>query len=196
MRRPLDSAVAGMAFRQPRLAPVQNEKPALRPARQEADWRVSEIKRPDLAWYRSLYRRVGEDWLWFSRLLLSDEELKATLQDPGIDFYAFQTAARDEGIIELDFRSPGECELAFFGLSPTMLGRGTGRWLMNQALTRAWSRPIKRLWLHTCTFDHPQALAFYQRSGFTAYRRQIEVADDPRLIGKAARDAAAHVPII
>ena len=53
-----------------------------------------------------------------------------------------------------------------------------------------------RSWLHTCTLDHPQALTFYQRSGFTPYRREVEVADDPRLIGKAPRHAAAHVPII
>lgn len=173
-----------------------HEKAALRPARQEAGWQLRKVESPDIEWYRSLYRRIGEDWLWFSRLLLSDEELNAILQDPGIDFHAFQVEGRDEGIIELDFRTKGECELAFFGISPALLGRGAGRWLMNHALTLAWSRPLERLWLHTCSFDHPQALDFYRRSGFTAYRREIEVADDPRLTGKTARDAATHVPII
>jgi hypothetical protein len=50
--------------------------------------------------------------------------------------------------------------------------------------------------VHTCTFDHPSAVAFYQRSGFRAFRRQIEVADDPRLDGTASPTAARHVPII
>ena len=41
---------------------------------------------------------------------------------------------------------------------------------MNRALELAWSRPISRVWVHTCTFDHPSALAFYQRSGFLPFR--------------------------
>jgi hypothetical protein len=67
---------------------------------------------------------------------------------------------------------------------------------MNRALERAWSHPVERAWVHTCTLDHPAALAFYQRSGFRAFRRQIEIADDPRLHGTAPRDAARHVPMI
>jgi hypothetical protein len=50
--------------------------------------------------------------------------------------------------------------------------------------------------VHTCTFNHPSAVAFYQRSGFRPFRRQIEIADDPRLDGTAPRSAAKHVPII
>ena len=60
----------------------------------------------------------------------------------------------------------------------------------------AWSRQVARVWVHTCTLDHPSALAFYQRSGFRAFRHQIEIADDPRLDGTLARSAAKHVPII
>jgi hypothetical protein len=67
---------------------------------------------------------------------------------------------------------------------------------MNRALELAWSRPIARLWLHTCTHDHPGAVAFYLRSGFRAFHRQIEIEDDPRIEGTALRDAARHVPVI
>jgi hypothetical protein len=50
--------------------------------------------------------------------------------------------------------------------------------------------------VHTCTLDHPGAPAFYMRSGFTPFRRQVEVADDPRLVGKADPASAAHIPVI
>jgi hypothetical protein len=60
----------------------------------------------------------------------------------------------------------------------------------------AWAEPIRRFWLHTCTFDHPSALAFYQRSGFTPFRRQVEITDDPRLDGICPRGAARHIPIV
>jgi hypothetical protein len=67
---------------------------------------------------------------------------------------------------------------------------------MNEAVTRAWARPITRFWVHTCTHDHPGALAFYVRSGFTPYQRMVEVHDDPRLQGLLPEAAAPHIPLI
>src|SRR5690625_1316520 len=174
-----------------------HDKPSPPPADRQASWQLRAVPRPDSEWYRDLYRRIGESWLWFSRLLLSDEDLEAVLKDPGIRFFAFQVGERDEGIIELDFRQKGECELAFFGITAALQGKGAGRWLMAHALALAWSQPIQRLWLHTCTADHPKALSFYQRAGFRPYRRAVEVADDPRLMdGVMPRQAAPHVPLL
>jgi hypothetical protein len=67
---------------------------------------------------------------------------------------------------------------------------------MSKAIDLVWSHPIRRFWLHTCTLDHPRALPFYLRAGFTAYKREIEIADDPRLTGALRRDATPDVPII
>jgi GNAT superfamily N-acetyltransferase len=96
----------------------------------------------------------------------------------------------------MQFCEPGQCEIVSFGLTGKCVGTGAGRWLMNRAQEIAWSHPIERLWLHTCTFDHPAALAFYQRSGFRPFRRQVEVVNDPRLDGTVPRDVARHVPVI
>jgi hypothetical protein len=67
---------------------------------------------------------------------------------------------------------------------------------MNAAIRRAFREPIRRLFLHTCSLDHPAALPFYVRAGFVAYRRAIEVADDPRLYGALPLTAAPQIPII
>jgi GNAT superfamily N-acetyltransferase len=147
-------------------------------------------------WYRALYWRVGEEWLWFSRMRMADAELAAIVQSPQVEVHALAFDGSDEGLLELDFRQAGQCELVFFGVTGNMIGSGAGRWLMNRALDRVWSRPVDRFWVHTCTVDHPSALEFYQRSGFRPFRRQIEIADDPRLNGMAPRSAARHVPVI
>jgi len=131
-----------------------------------------------------------------ARLVLTDAALFAILGGPLVELHALVADGRDEGLLELDFRVPGECELAFFGLGPALVGHGAGRWLMNQALVLAWSRPIHRFWLHTCTLDAPQALPFYVRSGFVPYAREVEVYDDPRLTGVLPETAAPHVPLI
>jgi GNAT superfamily N-acetyltransferase len=159
-------------------------------------WTLRRVEAPPLDWFRDLYRRVGEEWLWFSRIRMPDSELAARLHSPRLEVYALVDGGRDEGLLELDFREPGQCEIGMFGVTAKLVGTGAGRWLMNRALEIAWSRPVPRVWLHTCTFDHPAALAFYQRSGFRPFRRQVEIADDPRLDGTAPREVAKHVPII
>ena len=159
------------------------------------DLRLVAAPQPD--WYRDLYRKIGaQDWLWFSRLQLTTGELEQIICDPKVAIHALTKNGSDEGLLELDFRQDGECELAFFGVTQRLIGTGAGRFLMNAALDLAWTRPISRLWVHTCTWDHPGALAFYRRSGFTPCRQQIEVADDPRLTGLLPETSAQHVPII
>ena len=171
------------------------ERPALAPDPLGA-WSLRRVETPDLDWFRDLYRRIGEEWLWFSRMRMRDAELAAILHSPLVEIYALVHEGRDEGLLELDFCEASQCELAFFGVTANLIGSGAGRWLMNRALELAWSREVARVWVHTCTFDHPSALAFYQRSGFRPFRRQVEIADDPRLDGTAPRGAAKHVPIV
>ena len=159
-------------------------------------WTLRKADAPPLDWYLDLHRRVGEDWLWFSRLRMTDTELAAIIHDARIEIYALVVDGRDEGLLELDFREPGHCELVYFGVTANLIGTGAARFLMNRAMERAWSSGVRRVWVHTCTLDHPSAVAFYQRSGFRPFRRQIEIADDPRLDGTLSRTAAKHVPML
>lgn len=146
--------------------------------------------------YRRLFRAVGADWLWFSRLALADDVLAAILTDESVDILALRQGDRTVGMLELDFRQPGLCELVFLGLTRDVIGIGLGGRLMDAALRRAWSRPITRFWLHTCTLDHPGAFAFYRRAGFEPFATHVEVAPDPRLTGVLPRDCAPHVPLL
>ena len=170
--------------------------PPLRRDDPPGKWLLRRVEAPALAWYRDLFRRVGESWLWFSRARMNDTELAAIIHAAGIEIYALVVDGREEGMLELDFREPGQCELVYFGVTDSLIGTGAGRFLMNRALEREWSGDVRRVCVHTSPFDHPSAVAFYQRSGFRPFRRQVEVADDPRLDGTAPRDAAKHVPII
>lgn len=146
--------------------------------------------------YRALFKRIGENWLWTSRLMMADEKLIATLRHPDVEVYRLFRNASVAGLLELDFRNPGQCELAFFGLVREEIGKGAGRFLMAEAIERAWAKPIRRFWVHTCTFDHPAALSFYRRSGFTPYQTAVEILPDPRLSGHVPRNSAPQIPLI
>lgn len=157
---------------------------------------VERLEKPDLDRYRRLYRAVGEDWLWFSRMRLNDTGLAAIVHHPQVEVSVLRSNGEDKGLSELDFRETPTAELTFFGLTADMIGQGAGRFLMAHALHQAWLHPIDRLFVHTCTLDHPRAVNFYIKSGFTPYKRAIEIADDPRLTGALRPDAAPWLPLI
>jgi GNAT superfamily N-acetyltransferase len=173
-----------------------NAPPPPRPDPPALNCTLERVAVPDPAWYRSLFQRVGEPYLWSSRLADGDAELTRILRDPGIEVYALRAGGEDAGLLELDFRVAGQCEIGFFGLLDRMVGTGAGRYVMNRALERAWTRDVTRVWVHTCNLDHPAALAFYIRSGFEPYKREVEIYDDPRLTGIQPKTAAPGVPIL
>ncbi len=159
------------------------------------DVMILRAHRPTVAFYRFLYNTVGEDWLWGDRRRLSDAALDAILADPKVRVHVLYSAGTPCGYFELDLRQPGDVELAYFGLMPGFIGGGLGRHLMEQALEQAWSHDPHRVWVHTCTFDHPAALGFYQAAGFVPFDTRHEVVVDPRREGLIPLDKAPHVPL-
>lgn len=155
------------------------------------------IAHPPPAEYRELFRLVGATWLWFSRLAMDESDLSAIIHDPAVAIYeVLDGSGARAGILELDFRSAGECELAFVGLVPELSGKGHGRWLLAEALRLAWRDEIRRVHVHTCSLDHPAALSAYRRAGFIPIKRALERFPDPRLSGILPLDAAPQVPLL
>lgn len=154
------------------------------------------VHRPDLVWYRQLYGRIGREWLWVSRLAMSDRKLRDEFDDPLFEVWALARDGHDGGLVELDRRRAPDVEIVYFGLVPDMIGQGLGGWLMRSALAEAWRYGTQRVWLHTCTHDHPGALGFYRKLGFKPYKRAVEIALDPRVTGLVPPDAAAHFPLL
>jgi GNAT superfamily N-acetyltransferase len=151
---------------------------------------------PEVEEYRRIFREIGEPWLWFGRLEMSDQELAAHLGQEGIEVYWLNSGGIAIGLLELDRRTPTEVEIVYFGLVGGWTGRGAGSAFMAAALDVAWRDDTSRVWLHTCTLDHPRALVFYQKFGFVSYQRGLELYDDPRLSGILPRDAGPQVPIL
>ncbi|WP_181701848.1 GNAT family N-acetyltransferase [Chthonobacter albigriseus] len=177
---------------------VEMTSPPQRPeAAAPAGYDLAVVESWTVADFKRLYVEIGFEWLWTSRLLLSDDQLLERLHKPGTVTFTPLKDERRMGVLEMDYADPENPEVSFFGLVPEAIGGGVGKWLMDQAIRMAWSRPeTKRLWLHTCHFDSPQALPFYLRMGFKPYARAVEVFDDARLLNKLDVGAGPHVPVI
>ncbi len=180
----LAAVVTYLEMTQPPAEPVPHGSLQLRRVRLDADA------------YRALFRKVGSPWLWFSRLAMTNSGLEAIIGDPGVELLEIAAVEAVVGMLELDFRISGECEIAFVGLVPELAGQGHGRWLLAEAVHRAWRDGVRWVLVHTCSLDHPAALAAYRRAGFVPYKRAIERFADPRLSGILPADAAPQVPLL
>jgi GNAT superfamily N-acetyltransferase len=158
---------------------------------------LQRVEVPQPEHYRELFRLIGAPWLWFSRLILDDAHLASIIQHPKVELYSVvDQTSREVGMLEFDFREPHDCELSFVGLVPELSGKGHGRWLLAEAVRRAWREGVDRVHVHTCSLDHPAALSSYRRAGFTPYKRAVERFPDPRLLGILPWDAAPQVPLL
>jgi ribosomal protein S18 acetylase RimI-like enzyme len=164
-------------------------------------WTVSRWHRPPLQEYRALFSAVGGEWGWAGRLLLGDEELRATLDDPATEIYRLRRGPRVAGFSELCRRPDGQVEIVYFGLSPEFIGRGLGGFLLRWTIHRAWQArgrgprsanvATRRVWLHTCDHDHPSALAIYRRAGFHVYDERVEMSAYPEaFVERRSRELA------
>jgi GNAT superfamily N-acetyltransferase len=158
-----------------------------------SELRLERWRELDTGNYRLLFQRIGGRWLWYSRLAMDDETLRETL---GEVHAVVDRRGVEVGMIELDFRVPGECLIRFLGLVPELAGRGHGGWLFAQTLALAWRKEVQVVRVNTCTLDHPAALPAYLKAGFKAYRRAFESFPDPRLMGILPRDVAPQIPLI
>lgn len=172
----------------------RTEPPAIPPALPPG-LRVRHLAPNDLDGFRALYRRIGGPWLWFSALTLTDEALAARLSGQHATALVLERAGQDIGLVELAREPNGGVEIVSFGLVPEAIGSGAARPLMDVALDEAFGGGARRVWLHTCNFDHPAALAFYRRSGFSVWKLAIEICDDPRRLGILPLDAAPDIPL-
>jgi GNAT superfamily N-acetyltransferase len=150
----------------------------------------------DLDDFKRLYRAVGDPWLWFGRLQKSDEAIRSILTAPTTTLrYMLDPSGFPIGLFEAELQGKETLEVTYFGLVPEATGKKLGPVLMEQGLAAAWTPQTKRTWLHTCTFDSPAALSFYQRQGFKPFRQRLELSPDPRLIGVLPRDLAPQIPL-
>jgi GNAT superfamily N-acetyltransferase len=134
---------------------------------------VQRVAQPTPDLYRSCYQTVGEAYHWRDRWNWSDAEIAAHLRQPEITLHVAAQRGQFAGWYELR-RVPEDdsVEIAYFGLAPDAIGRGLGKHLLTCAVRDAWAEGPSRVWVHTCTLDHPHALPNYLTRGFTTYRTE------------------------
>ena len=135
-----------------------------------AGYRFERQEGLSIANYLKMYKKIGAPWYWSGRLLMSDEKLKQTISASDTYIYFLKELKNTVGYFELKITGE-EAELVYFGLCQNHIGHGLGKLMMNKVKAVAQEKNLRRLWLHTCSFDSPKAVEFYLKSGFRLYKK-------------------------
>lgn len=150
----------------------------LRPKRSpRADVAVVRVTPPMPELNRFFYTAVGASWWWHDRLPWTYEQWRTYLNRPELETWMLTVAGVPAGYCELEAQPDTSVEVAYFGLLPAFVGAGLGGHLLTCAIERGFAMGAHRVWLHTCTLDHPQALANYQARGMHIYKTEVVTAE-------------------
>ena len=150
--------------------------------RPELPAELPELKRVEncpVSLFRTLYAEVGRAYHWRDRLSWTDDQVRSHLADPAISIWLLSWKDAPSGYFELRVHEDRSVEIAYFGLLPDFVGRGWGGYLLTRAVETAWQLKPGRVWLHTCTLDHPAALPNYIGRGFKPVRHEVYTAELP-----------------
>src|SRR3954464_5005535 len=146
----------------------------LRPAPgPQSEPRIERIQECPVSFFRYLYQEVGRQFQWTDRLVWRDETVRLHLGTPGVSLWLMSWQGAPAGYFELKKHDDDSLEIAYFGLLPEFIGRGWGKHLLTAAVLSAWDLGTQRVWLHTCTLDHPAALPNYLKRGFRPVREEV-----------------------
>jgi len=135
---------------------------------------IGEATVPQWQFNRFLYLTVGAPWAWTDKRDWSGEQWRGHVESGRLRTFVGYYDGSPAGYHELRQDDGGGVEIAYFGLLPAFIGRGFGGALLTHALNEAWRMEPTRVWVHTCTLDHPAALANYQARGMKIYRVETQ----------------------
>lgn len=150
----------------------------LRAKPQPAGLEVREAEIRQYRFNRYLYQLVGEQWQWTDKLGLSDEDWQSYAESDDLRTWVAYFQGSIAGYYELQQQTGGNVEICYFGLAPGFIGKGFGGYLLSHSIQSAWQwSGTRRLWVHSCSLDHPSALANYQARGLELYNTETETID-------------------
>ena len=144
----------------------------------EKKYLVKKIK-PDFQLNKFFYKQVGKKHRWIDRLSWSDGKWMNYISNKNLETYIISESKELAGFFELLYNPElKETEISYFGLLEEYIGKGIGGYALSVAIKKSFEKNIKRVWLHTCTLDHPNALKNYIARGMTVFKKEnINILD-------------------
>jgi ribosomal protein S18 acetylase RimI-like enzyme len=130
-------------------------------------------EKPTLDLCKFFYKKVGKEFFWRDRLKWSDQDWLNYISNDFFKLYILKKNNELAGYYELlyDPKIPS-MEIPYFGIFKEFFGKGIGGYLLTDAILTSFNQNINKVWVHTCTLDHPNALKNYLARGMKVFKTE------------------------
>ena len=119
------------------------------------------------------YKNIGKKHKWVDRLVWTENQWIDYVSNKNVEIYVFKFQADLAGFFELISHSEKkEVEIAYFGLLEEFQNKNLGSYLLSQAIQKSFKENINRVWVHTCSLDHKNALNNYIARGMKIFKTE------------------------
>ena len=134
---------------------------------------VKKVFPQDFQLNKFFYKQIGKDHRWIDRLQWNDQKWINYVENPNIKTFILKDNDELAGYFEQIFHlNQKNCEIAYFGIMKQFYGKKYGGYLLTEAIKKSFEKEIEKVWVHTCSFDHKNALKNYISRGMKIYKTE------------------------
>ena len=138
------------------------------------DFSVNLINPTDFQLNKFFYKNIGKKHKWIDRLIWTEEQWIKYVSNKNVKTFILKNKKDLVGFYELILHDEKkEVEIAYFGILEEYQNKKLGSFLLSDAIKRSFQENIDRVWLHTCSLDHKNALNNYLSRGMKIFKSEI-----------------------
>tara|TARA_B100001123_G_C15226291_1_gene993271 strand:- start:444 stop:956 length:513 start_codon:yes stop_codon:yes gene_type:complete len=132
------------------------------------------VEPKDFQLNKFLYKKVGKKYRWVERLIWTNQNWIEYVSNKNLSTYVLKDDDNLVGYFELIFcETKQEIEIAYFGILEDYFGKKLGGFLLSEAIKKSFLKGAKRIWVHTCSLDHKNALKNYLSRGMEIFKSEV-----------------------
>ena len=134
---------------------------------------LEKVNPPDFQLNKFFYKNVGKKHRWIDRLQWENSKWISYLENENVQTYILKLKNDPIGFFELIYeKKTNTTEIAYFGILSDYIGKKFGAYLLSEAIKKCFEFNVDRVWVHTCTLDHKNALNNYLNRGMKVFREE------------------------
>ena len=138
-----------------------------------SNFKIIEVKPPNFQLNKFFYKQIGKNHRWIDRLVWEDKKWIEYVENPNVKTFVLKEDNNLAGYYET-IRSlyNNHTEIAYFGILEEYYGKKCGGYLLSEAIHKLFEEGISRVWLHTCSLDHKNAIKNYLARGMQIFKSE------------------------
>ncbi len=138
------------------------------------DYSLSLIDPINFQLNKFFYKNIGKNHKWVDRLTWSEEKWINYVSNKNVRSYVFKYKDDLVGFFEIIIHpEKNEIEIAYFGILEEYQNKKLGSYLLSEAIKKSFKNNVNRVWVHTCSLDHKNALSNYISRGMKIFKTEI-----------------------